>query len=193
MFVQVLPLWRPHRTISRQSIERPPASDGRVVAGGGYAQAMHPGTPPPADNPYDQGQGQFGQPQQPPYPPGASPGAGQPYPPPPPPGQGYAAPPGYGTPPGYGGPPQSQPNNVLGLLGMIFGIVGIPLSLCCGLFGLPFPVAAIVLGALGMRRVSEGRATNRGMALAGVICGAIGVVLAIISVALGAASYFVDP
>jgi hypothetical protein len=140
---------------------------------------MQPGSPPPADDPY--GQGQHGQPSQPPYP-GATPtpGAGQPYPAAPPPAG------GYGTPPGYGAPP-SQPNNTLGLLGMIFGIIGIPLGFLCGLFGILFPIAGIVLGAMGMKWASEGRATNRGMALTGVICGVIGVVIVIIVVAAGAA------
>jgi hypothetical protein len=70
---------------------------------------------------------------------------------------------------------------------MIFGIVGIPLGAFCGIFGLPFAVAGLVLGVLGLKRASEGRATNRGMALAGVICGAAGVVITIISIIVGAA------
>jgi hypothetical protein len=138
---------------------------------------MQPGTPPPADDPY--GQGQHGQqPSDPPYP-GASPtpGPGQPYPSAPPPSQGYGAPP----------QPSSQQNNTLGLLGMIFGIVGIPAAFCA-ILGLLLGATGIVLGSMGLKRVSEGRADNRGMALAGVICGAIAVVLAIISGAIGAIS-----
>jgi hypothetical protein len=136
---------------------------------------MQPGNPPPADDPYGQ------QSNQPPYP-GSNPppGSGQPYPSAPPPGS------------GYGGAPPSEQNNTLGLLGMIFGIAGIVFAFLCGLFGLPVPIAGIVLGALGMKRVSEGRATNRGMALTGVITGAIGVVIAIVAVIIGAAMLSTD-
>ena len=136
---------------------------------------MQPGTPPPADDPYGQ--------RSPPQYPGVTPtpGTGQPYQPAPPPTGGYYAPPGYGA------PPPAQPNNTLGLLGMIFGIAGIPLAAFCGLFSLPVGAAGLVLGILGMRRASEGRATNRGMALAGVICGAVSIVVMIISIIVGAA------
>lgn len=97
------------------------------------------------------------------------------------PGTGYAAP-AYPV-AGYLGPPPPRyagtQQNTMGLLAMIFGIVGIPLGVCCWFGGLPLAVAGIVLGVLGMRKAAEGLATNRGMALAGVICGAVGVVLSI--------------
>lgn len=81
------------------------------------------------------------------------------------------------------GQPQGQ-NNTLGLIAMILGIIAIPLGLCCGLFGSPFGIAAIVLGFLGKKKADEGQASNRGQAMAGIICGAVGIVLGIISVAL---------
>jgi hypothetical protein len=91
---------------------------------------------------------------------------------------------------GYGAPqqppvPGQQQNNTLGLLAMIFGIAGIPLAICIALLGILLGGAAVVLGILGMRRVAEGRASNRGMALAGVICGAIAGVLGIGNAILG--------
>jgi hypothetical protein len=99
-------------------------------------------------------------------------------------------PPGYGTqPPPYGqfgqqpfyGPP---PSNTQGLVGMILGIVAIPL-LCCLYLGIPVGIAAAVLGFLGKQKADAGLATNRGQALAGIICGAaaagLGLVLLVLN------------
>jgi hypothetical protein len=143
-----------------------------------YAQPQYPPQPQPAE-PAQQPRQQpeeaqqpaatdpYGQPQQPPqYPdPYAQPTSGGPYP--------MA---GYGAP--MGGP--TQQNNTLGLLAMIFGIVGTVLSMCCWPAGFLFDIAAGVLGLLGLQRANEGTASNRGMALTGVILGGIGFLLAIL-------------
>lgn len=71
------------------------------------------------------------------------------------------------------GGPQS-PQTVLSLLAMIFGIVGVALSCCYGA-GFLFSVAGVVLGHLGLKRESA-----RGMALAGLITGYVGVAGALI-------------
>jgi serine/threonine-protein kinase len=76
--------------------------------------------------------------------------------------------------------PPSQQQNTAGLLAMIFGILGIVFGVCCWLLGAPLSAAGIVLGAIGMRKVNEGLADNRWMALAGVICGSVGAGLSII-------------
>src|SRR5262245_6830070 len=92
---------------------------------------------------------------------------------------------GYTTPAVGYQPTGQQPSNTQGLLAMIFGIISIPTFACCyGVLGIGFGIAAIVLGTIGLRKVSEGRATNRGMALAGLICGVIGALFAIIWVVL---------
>jgi hypothetical protein len=77
-------------------------------------------------------------------------------------------------------PPQ---NNTLGLLGMIFGIVGIVLAICY--VGVAPGVAGIVLGLLGLKKASEGQASNRGQAIAGIVCGAAAVVIFLLIVTLG--------
>ena len=89
---------------------------------------------------------------------------------------------------GYGAPPPQGNSNTLGLIGMILGIVGIPLSLCCWPLGLALAIPAGVLGFLGMKKVQQGQATNRGMALAAVICAGVCVVVAILALVLGFAS-----
>lgn len=93
-------------------------------------------------------------------------------------------PPAYQT--GYTAPAMAyqqagqQPSNTSGLLSMIFGIVSIPVSICCyGVISFGLAVAAIVLGVIGLRKVNEGQATNRGMALAGLICGVVGIMAAV--------------
>jgi hypothetical protein len=93
-------------------------------------------------------------------------------PPPPPPG-------GYGMPgqPGYGGQPQQT--SVLAIVSLVTGILGV---LCCG--SLLFSIAALVTGFLGKKEIDEGRKTGKGMALAGLILGALGVVLSVVWIIL---------
>jgi serine/threonine-protein kinase len=120
--------------------------------------------------------------------PGVPPASAYQIPPPHPPG--YQAPPsqpGYQPPAypvtGYQAPAQprplaglpGQPQNTLGMLALIFGILSLPLAFCCSFLGVPLGVAAVVLGVLGIRKAAAGLATNRGMALAGLIWGGIGV------------------
>ncbi|MFV2099964.1 DUF4190 domain-containing protein [Micromonospora sp. LOL_024] len=165
----------------------------------------NPYAPPPAD-PYGQqppagapdahpstsGQPAYGQPGygQPPYgppgygPPGyGQPGAGQPY------GQSYPDP--YGTPQPYGGPPVYPhagvtggpgQQNTLGLVAMILGIASIPLG-CCYL-GILLGLAALVTGWLGKQKADQGLAGNSGQALAGMICGAVGLLLGVLQIVL---------
>jgi hypothetical protein len=148
-----------------------------------YAQPQPPYQQP--QPPY-QGQDPYGQPQQPyqqqdPY---GQPTSASPYPTSDP---GY---PGAGQYPaaGYGAPPPQQ-NNTLGLVGMILGIISIPAA-CCAILGIIAGAAALVLGILGMRKASAGQASNRGQALAGVICGSVGLVLSIGSAIAGVAMNF---
>jgi hypothetical protein len=142
-----------------------------------------PGYPPPPGSGYPPPPGSGG----PGYPPPDS-GAGG-YPPPQPYGTGqpppYGAPgygtPGYGAAPGYGYPGGAAPQNTQGLVSMILGIASIPL-LCCFWLGLPLGIAAAILGFLGLNKAKAGLATNRGQALAGLICGGVAVVLGIAAV-----------
>jgi hypothetical protein len=119
--------------------------------------------------------------------------------PPPPPGYGQSVPEsgqqpqGYGQ-PGYGQPAYGQPGglhgpqkNGLGVASLVLGILSLFtwFFFIGGLFGL----IAIVLGIIGLGRVKRGEANNRGMAIAGIITGALGVLLTILVVA-GVAALF---
>lgn len=144
-----------------------------------YSQPQY--SPQQPQPPQQQSQEDKPQEEQPPPPPQyqdpyAQPTSGASYPPPAPgyPGTTPYPTAGYGAPMGV--PPQQ--NNTLGVLAMVFGILSIPLA-CCPFLGFIVGVAGIVLGVLGMKKAGAGEASNRGQALAGVICGAVGIVVSI--------------
>ncbi|MDT0528448.1 DUF4190 domain-containing protein [Micromonospora sp. DSM 115977] len=156
-----------------------------------YGQQPVSGQP---NDPYAAPQDPYGQQnpygQQDPY--GQPPTSGQPYGHPAP-GQPYGQQPyqdpygqqGYPQPPMYPnagfaakGPGQQQ--NTLGLVSMILGIASIPL-VCCYL-GIPLGIGALVTGWMGKQKAAQGLADNNGQALAGLICGAIGVVLGLLQI-----------
>lgn len=87
---------------------------------------------------------------------------------------GQAQPGGGGYAPGMSPFGASTEKNNLG--GWALGL-GIASLVCCGLFtGIP----AIILGYLGMQAAKEGRASNKGMAIAGLIMGSLSAVGSII-------------
>ncbi|GAA4900709.1 uncharacterized protein DUF4190 [Stackebrandtia albiflava] len=77
----------------------------------------------------------------------------------------YTAPPYMQQPMGY-----QAPQNGLGIAAMVLGIVSIP-ALCLCYAGVPTAILAIIFGAVGVSKASRGEATNKGMALAGIILG----------------------
>lgn len=133
-----------------------------------------PGPPNEGDsdpqNPYPaQGGDQPGHP--PPPGAGQQPGYGQP---------GYPPPPGPGQQPGYGGG-QPPSTNGKALASLITGISALVLSWCCGL-GLA-GLVAVFLGIKGRGDVknSNGSQTGEGLALAGIITGAIAALIGLVS------------
>ena len=103
---------------------------------------------------------------------------GQPY------SQQYPYPsPSYGPYPPYGQgmywgapyDPRRHEANALGGWALGLGIASIVAS--CLSFGLILGISAIVVGVLGMRAANEGRASNKGLSIAGVVTGAIGAVI----------------
>ncbi|PWJ51211.1 protein of unknown function [Quadrisphaera granulorum] len=114
------------------------------------------------------------------YPEAPQPGYQQPAPYQGAPGQqgGY---PGYSGYPGQGGYDRPAPKNGIGIAALVLGI----LALLSGFFviGGLFGLVAIVLGFIGTRRAKRGEATNRGMAITGIVLGALGVVGAVIAIA----------
>jgi hypothetical protein len=68
------------------------------------------------------------------------------------------------------------PSNGMGTAGLVLGIVAAvvfclwPLAIVLGILG-------VIFGVIGRRKARRGEATNPGQALAGIICGAVGIAL----------------
>ncbi|MFC9704623.1 DUF4190 domain-containing protein [Streptomyces sp. NPDC056943] len=98
----------------------------------------------------------------------------------PPTASGYAYPSyggGYGQPPGF-----QQPSNGMGIASMVLGIVAV-VGFCLYGVNIILGILALIFGIIGLKKAGRGEATNRGMALAGVILGSVGIVVG--SVILG--------
>lgn len=157
---------------------------------GGPSQGWDPPPPPPGgrDEPPIAPPPPPPAPGAPPVPPGGGtppPGyptaPGHPTPPGYPPGPGYPSQPGYGAQPfGYASPyPQAPRNEPLAIAGLVCGIIAVPFF--CGV-GLVLGVLGLVFGIIAMKRIdrSAGALTGRGMALAGAICGGVGIAFNVI-------------
>jgi Na+/melibiose symporter-like transporter len=80
------------------------------------------------------------------------------------------------------------PRNGLGTAGLVLGILAV--LLCWTVVGgVLLGILAIVFGAVGRNRAKRAEATNGGAALAGIILGAAGLILAIVLIAVGATFY----
>lgn len=95
--------------------------------------------------------------------------------------------PPYGQPPAghvpYGGGPggqPGQPSSGLAVTSMVLGIVSLPACICWPL-AVVLAIAAIVLGVMAKNKIKAGQASGNGMATAGIICGAVALVLIAIS------------
>jgi hypothetical protein len=74
--------------------------------------------------------------------------------------------------------PTSGQRNGIGIAALTLGVTSIPTACCFGVGGL-FGIAAVVFGAVGVRKASQGLASNRDQAIAGLICGSLGVLFTI--------------
>ena len=94
----------------------------------------------------------------------------------------YNQQPGGYVPGGFG--PRPEEKNSLGVWSLCLGIASF---LCCGIVtGIP----SIIVGYLGIQAANEGRATNKGMSIAGIVLSVAGTVLAIVLYATGVTSQF---
>ncbi|MFF4263343.1 DUF4190 domain-containing protein [Streptomyces virginiae] len=99
--------------------------------------------------------------------------------------QGYPGYPGYQGYPGQGAyPPYGvQRSNGFGVTALVLGILAV-VGCITSFFALALGTAAVVFGVLGRGKARRGEADNGGMALAGIILGAIGIVLGAVMVAI---------
>ena len=85
---------------------------------------------------------------------------------------------------GFNAAPEQEGSKALAIVSLVLGIVSILAGCCCGLCGAPVPIAAIITGVIAKVKKKPGS----GMALAGIITGAVGLVVAIVMVIVGIAS-----
>ncbi|MFD7653875.1 MmpS family transport accessory protein [Actinosynnema sp. NPDC059797] len=78
--------------------------------------------------------------------------------------------------------PPPPPQNGLGTAGFVLGLVGLLFSFLpvIGVVAWPLVILGLVLGLVGWARADRGRATNKGLAIAGVALSAIGLVVCVL-------------
>jgi hypothetical protein len=91
----------------------------------------------------------------------------------------YSSPQGFGQPPQGFGPPPQEATSGLAIAALVVGILGF-FAACCPLIGLPVNITAIILGFMSINK------PGRGMAIAGLILGGIGLLLTLANAILGA-------
>ncbi|MER6344250.1 DUF4190 domain-containing protein [Streptomyces sp. NPDC001532] len=94
---------------------------------------------------------------------------------------GYGYPPAHGpAAPGYYGWPGMPPveANGMGTAGLVLGILA-AIVFCLWPLAIVLGVLGVIFGAIGRGKAGRGEATNPGQALAGIICGAAGIVLGV--------------
>lgn len=123
------------------------------------------------------------------YPAGTGPGPGA---------GGYGGYPGYGTHPGYGPqwapapasyPAQSRRGNGHAVAALVLGITSIVFC-WLGLLALAQWILALVLGGIGISNANRG-ASGKGLAVAGVVLGAVGMALYIVLGAVTGGALFI--
>ncbi|MFD3421356.1 DUF4190 domain-containing protein [Streptomyces decoyicus] len=90
-------------------------------------------------------------------------------------------------PPQLGGVPHppypmqtSQPRNGMGVTALVLGLVGVLLGVFIILFWMSWLPAllAVIFGSVGLSHARKGRATNKAMALSGLVLGIVGLLIA---------------
>ena len=87
----------------------------------------------------------------------------------------------------YTQPGSESGSKVFGIISLVCGILALLCS-CCGWFGIILAVAAIVLGILSMNKQEDAR----GMAIAGIVCGGVGLLIGIVVIIIGGAISSLD-
>jgi hypothetical protein len=91
-------------------------------------------------------------------------------------------------PQGYQGASTQPQNNGMGVAGFVCGLVGLVFSFIplIGLISWPLVIIGIVLSGIGINYVNQGRADNKGLAIAGLVVSIVGLVICILwAVAIG--------
>ncbi len=106
-------------------------------------------------------------------------GEGDPGSMPPPPT--YGTGPAHGTGPGWSGGGVVAPRNGFGITALVLGILAVVLC-WTAIGGIVLGVLAIIFGILGINRANHGIASGRGMPIAGLVTGIVGLVISVLLV-----------
>ncbi|MFE7095503.1 DUF4190 domain-containing protein [Streptomyces erythrochromogenes] len=136
-------------------VSGPPSVHDQPTLAGMPGEQTAPGAAPPAAGPASAAYGY----------PVAQPGYGYPA-------QGYPFPGAYQP---YGRPP----SNGFGITALVLGILAV-VGCITSFIAVALGIAAVVFGALGKGKANRGEADNGGVALAGIILGAIGIALGLL-------------
>ncbi|MFH9223838.1 DUF4190 domain-containing protein [Streptomyces lydicus] len=81
--------------------------------------------------------------------------------------------------------PTGQPRNGMGITALVLGLVGLVLGMFLILFWISWLPAllALIFGAIGVNQARKGLATNKAMAVSGLVMGILGLLLAVGSAA----------
>jgi hypothetical protein len=80
---------------------------------------------------------------------------------------------------GYASPAGPQQSQGLAIGALVCGIISI-VSVCVWFLSIPLGIVAVILGIVGKGKAQRGEAGGQGLAKAGLILGAIGVVLSLV-------------
>lgn len=86
-------------------------------------------------------------------------------------------------------PPQQtamNPSNGLGTAGFVVGLIGLVFSFIplIGVIAWPLVILGIIFSSIGVSKAAKGRATNKGLAIAGLVVSIVGLVVCILWVAV---------
>jgi hypothetical protein len=73
-----------------------------------------------------------------------------------------------------------KPQNQFGVAALILGLVA--LATCWLLVGVPFGIAAVITGDTARRRVKRGEASNPRTAMAGIVLGAVAIIVGLVAI-----------
>ncbi|MDT7806089.1 MAG: hypothetical protein QOI78_9522 [Actinomycetota bacterium] len=79
-------------------------------------------------------------------------------------------------------PRQAPPRNGLGTAGFVLGLLGLVFSPVpiVGVVAWPLVVLGLILSAVGLARVRAGKATNKGLSVAGIVVSVLGLVVSVL-------------
>lgn len=78
------------------------------------------------------------------------------------------------------GPPRTSGPNPLSVVSLTAGILGILGSFGCVVFGIPLGIVAVATGIIGLSQSRGQQGENRTLAIAGLGCGAVAIVLPLV-------------